>query len=85
MAANFGRVILTDATDAHTLVVYRNVEWEEFIAVVRYRPRNAAKDKPVIVSTYHSDDRGDALSTGFRELAEATLSNNTRALDPELY
>lgn len=85
MAANFGRPEKVASTATHTLVVYRNTEWEEWIAVVRFALLDARNHKPVIVSTYHSDDKEDAVCTGRTELARATNHNVREPLDPEQY
>ena len=63
------KLIDGDFNSTHTLKVYRETEWDEFIAVVY----SQASGK--IVSSYHTDDKEDAKRTGRTQLAEASKHN----------
>ena len=70
------RLIRTADTQNYKLRVYRDYEWDEYIA------RVTRKDTDVCVSSYHSDDREDAISTGKKELAASELNNSMeKAID----
>jgi len=63
------KLIDGDFTATHELKVYRDSEWNEYIAQVRCKANNK------IVSSYHSDDKEDAKSSGRKELAVCTEKN----------
>ena len=85
MSTIFGRVMLSVDTATHTLCVYRNTEWNEWVAVVYHRPTGVAVRNATIVSTYYADSAEDAISTGGKELHHASRYNTTTALDPSMY
>lgn len=85
MSSIFGRAYKTASTSTHTLVIYHNVEWEEWVAVVRAHPLPGLNTKPVIVSTHHTDSLEDAEYTGGTELIRASEQNLRTPLDPNLY
>ena len=53
-------------TKTHTLKIYRDSAWEEYVAQVRHKPTNN------LVASYHTPDRDDARSTGEAELRNST-------------
>lgn len=59
------------ATDTHTQRIYWDNEWQEYNVQVRCKANGKR------VASYHTDDIGDAVSTGIRELAASTASNAT--------
>lgn len=83
MANQFGKIVDGDFTDTHTLCVYHNKEWEEFIAVIYHKCEGHSPSKPgTVVSTYHCDDKEEAASTGRLMLKQATKYNINGALLP---
>lgn len=66
------KLIDGDFNYTHTLKVYREVDWEEFIAAVY------CKENGNLVSSYHTDDKEDAKRTGRTQLAEAAKHNWTK-------
>lgn len=65
------KLIDGDFTNTHELKVYRDSEWNEFVAVVR------CKENKRVVAEYFSDDKEDAKSTGRNMLLRATNCNAT--------
>lgn len=65
------KLIDGDFNETHTLKVYRETDWDEFIAVVYW------KQNGKIVSSYHTDDKEDAKRTGRTQLADASKYNWT--------
>lgn len=56
-------------SDRHTVGIYRDAEWDEFVAVLK-------NENGKELSTYHTDDKQDAIQTARRMLAEADLLIN---------
>jgi hypothetical protein len=65
------KIIDSDFTNTHELKVYRDSEWQEYVAVIRCKFNNR------IVADYCTDDKEDAKSTGRNMLARATNCNAT--------
>lgn len=86
MANPFGKLVDGDFTDTHTLCVYRDVEWEEYVAVVYHKCEGSSPRKPgPVLSTYHCEDKEEAASTGRIMLGQATKYKVTAALDPKYW
>jgi hypothetical protein len=69
------RVYKADS-DNYKLRVYRDTEWDEYTA------RVTRLDTKVCVSSYHSDDKEDAIATGHKEMANSELHQvMTKAID----
>lgn len=66
------KLIDGDFNATHTLKVYRETDWDEFIAAVY------CKANGKLVSSYHTDDKEDAKQTGHTQLAEASKHNWTK-------
>ncbi len=64
-----------DFTKTHTLKIYRDSAWEEFVAQVWHKPTNN------LVASYHTDDRDDAWATGERELKYSSSKGITEEVD----
>lgn len=65
------RLIDGDFTNTHELKLYRDPEWQEYVA------RVFCKANGKLVAEYMTDDKGDAKTTGRTILARATACNAT--------
>lgn len=81
----FGKPRAARVSDTHTMVLYHDRDWCEYIAVVRANVVDPETGKPVIVATYHDEYFDVAMHTGELELAQATSNNNVTPLAREFY
>ena len=83
MSGVFGRVIKKVETPTHSLRVYNNFEWGEYVAVIFLKIGGVLSN--VVISTYHCDDKEEAMATGQSALAEAAEQNLNTPLDREYW
>lgn len=73
MASKFGKLVAGDFTATHTLCVYFDKEWGEYVAVVYYKCVGHSPSRPgIVVATYRYDNKEDTLATGRKMLEHAT-------------
>lgn len=85
MSAQFGKALKATLVSAdsvsYSLVLYRNKEWDEYVAVVYYD----VGDNKQVVATYHTDSLNDVVATGRNELDHCIKHHTTTPLNPELW
>lgn len=66
------KLIDGDFSATHELKIYRDYDWQEFVAIVKEKATGK------VVSEYFTDDKDDAKSTGRAELRQSTMAANAK-------